>query len=223
MGLGGAGRRHASSGAFALDRLVPADDEPPADAESPADLDAQAGDAEHVSADSANSANSARVALNRVDARGLTLARADGGGPSPSSQIARRTVGTGGRNRAAAAVRTPADAPPDDGESYDDGESDGDGDGGRVYRTEAGSDPGTHPACGTQPLSPAPANRDDTGPGTAVGAVDARTVPLRPHSPARAGDADTDARRHQAGDNHVVHVHDSSGRRAADGRGGGGR
>ncbi|MFC9286630.1 hypothetical protein, partial [Streptomyces sp. NPDC057052] len=98
-----------------------------------------------------------------------------------------------------------------------------DGNGGRVRRSDAGGGPGTHPACGTHTLGPAPADRDDTGTGTAVEAVGARTASLRHHSPARAGDADTDARRHQAGDDHVVHVGDSSGRRSADGRGGDGR
>ncbi|USQ85546.1 hypothetical protein NFX46_18260 [Streptomyces phaeoluteigriseus] len=193
MGLGDAGRRHASSEAFVLDRRVPADAEPRAD------LDAQAAGAEHATADSV------RAALNRVGVRRLTLARADGGGPYSYGRTVRGAVGTGGRNRAAAAVRTPTDGPPDDGESN--------GIGGRVRRPDAGSDPDAHPACGAPSLGPAPAARDDTGTGTAAEALDSRTVSLRNDSPARAGDAGTDARRLQAGNNHLVHVRDGSGRR----------
>ncbi|MGX1267199.1 hypothetical protein [Streptomyces phaeoluteigriseus] len=203
MGLGDAGRRHASSEAVVLDRRVPADAEPLAD------LDAQAEGAEHATADSV------RAALDRVDVRGLTLARADGGGPYPFGQTVPGAVGTGGRNRAAAAVRTPTDVPPDDGES--------DGNGGRVRRPDAGSDPDAHPARGAQPLGPALASHDDTGTGTAAEAVDPRTVSFHDDSPARAGDAGTYARRRQSGNHHVVHVRDGCGRRSADGRGRGGR
>lgn len=203
MGLGDAGRRHASSGAFVLDRRVPADAEPRAD------LDTQAAGAEHATADSV------RAALNRVDVRGLTLACADGDGPYPFGQTLRGAVGTGGRNRAADTVRIPTDVPPDNGESY--------GNRGRLRRPDAGSDPDAHLACGAQPLGPAPASHDDTSTGTAAEAVDSRTISLRNDSPARAGDAGTDARRRQASNNHVVHVRDGNGRRSADGRGGGGR
>ncbi|MDX3525693.1 hypothetical protein P1P75_04390, partial [Streptomyces sp. ID05-39B] len=152
MGLGDAGRRHASSEAFVLDRRVPADAEPRAD------LDTQAAGAEHATADSV------RAALNRVDVRGLTLACADGGGPYPFGQTLREAVGTGGRNPAAEAVRAPTDVPPDNGESY--------GNGGRLRRPAAGSDPDAHLACGDQPLGPAPASPDDTGTGTAAEAVE---------------------------------------------------